>query len=238
MAVALRRGLLAGLVAGLVTGAYLLMVGEPVINQALRYEVVPPGQVQVVSRGVQHGGLVAGAVLYGVALGGVFAIVLAVLAQRLRGGSAWDRSIRLAAVAFATIWLVPFLKYPSNPPGVGDPSTIGQRSSWYLVMVAVSLGASIAAWWLVRRLADRGVEPWRRQLTVGAGYVAVVGLALALLPDIPQRITVSAQVLWEARLASASGQALLWSVLGAAFGVLSIRAEERERPDVAVGAGG
>ncbi|HYT26115.1 MAG TPA: CbtA family protein [Actinomycetota bacterium] len=237
MALVLRRGLLAGLVAGLVSGAYLLVAGEPVIDQALRYEVMPAGHVEVVSRGTQHLGLVVGAVLYALALGGVFAFVAFLLEPRLRGGSAWDRSIRLAAVAFATVWLVPFLKYPANPPGVGDPTTVGDRSRLYLAMVAVSLGASVAAWQIARRLAERGVEPWRRQLAVGAGYVAVVGLALALLPQVPVRVLVPAQVLWEARLASASGQALLWAVLGAVFGVLSVRAEDRDRPEVPAGAG-
>jgi hypothetical protein len=58
---------------------------------------------------------------------------------RLRAGSPWERSLRLAASCFAAGWLVPFLEYPSNPPAVGDPATVGLRTRLYLTMVAVSV---------------------------------------------------------------------------------------------------
>src|SRR6266540_3802534 len=160
MALLLRRGLLAGLVAGLVSGVYLLFVGEPVIDQAIRLEAAASGgagAVELLSRGTQKFGLVGATTLYGVAVGGVFALAYQLLEPRMAAGTVWDKAVRLAAAGFGTLFLVPFLHYPANPPGVGDP----------------------------------------------------------------------AELLWRARLASASGQALLWAAMGAAFGALAMRAERR-----------
>jgi len=41
----------------------------------------------------------------------------------------------LALAAFITIALVPMLKYPANPPAVGNPDTIGPRTGLYLSML-------------------------------------------------------------------------------------------------------
>ena len=230
MALVLRRGLLAGLIAGLVSGIYLLFVGEPVIDQAIRLEAAASGgatTVALVSRGMQKVGLLGATTLYGLAVGGVFAIVHQLLEPRMAAGTAWDKAIRLAAAGFGTLYLVPFLHYPANPPGVGDPGTAATRTRLYLAALAASVLVSVAAWLAARRLAELGVERWRRQLAVGAGYLVAVGLADPALPQVPQRVAVPAELLWKARLASASGQALLWAALGAAFGALAVRAEQR-----------
>jgi pimeloyl-ACP methyl ester carboxylesterase len=227
----LRRGLVAGLLAGIVAGLFYLIAGEPVIQQALRYQSAGPAghAVEVFSRGTQRVGLVAGVVLYGTAMGGVFGFLYALLEPRLTRGGAWDRSLKLAGAAFASAWLVPFLKYPSNPPGVGDPATGPERTRLYLTMVAVSLGASVGAWLLSRRLAGRGLPRAPRQLAVGAAYLAVILAAYALLPEVAVETDVPAALLWDARKASAGGQALLWLSLGVSFGWLSLWAEARSR---------
>jgi|RhiMetdeSRZDD1v2_1073273.scaffolds.fasta_scaffold348936_2 hypothetical protein len=240
MALVLRRGLLAGLIAGLVSGVYLLLVGEPVIDQAIRLEAAASGgapAVEVFSRGTQRLGLVGATVLYGLAVGGVFAIIHQLLEPRMAAGTAWDKAIRLAAAGFGTLFLVPFFEYPSNPPGVGDPATAGTRTRLYLAAIALSAVISLLAWLAAHRLAELGVERWRRQLAVGAGYLVAVGLAYTVLPEVSQQVNVPAEVLWEARLASASGQALLWACIGAAFGALGMRAERKAASAAAAPAG-
>lgn len=227
MGIFIRRGLVAGLIAGVAVGLLFFILGEPQIERALEFEVVPPGEesVEVFSRTVQRTGLLGATALYGIALGGVFGFLYPFLAPRLRSRSAWDRSLRIALAGFAAIWLVPFLKYPTNPPAVGDPETINERTVLYLVMAAISLGAAVAAWIAARRLAERGVEPHRRQLLVGTGYLALIAAAYGLLPANTDPIEIPATVLWSARVVSAAGQALLWTLLGAAFGILTLRAE-------------
>jgi uncharacterized membrane protein YidH (DUF202 family) len=232
MASYLRRGLLAGLVAGLAAGVFHLIVGEPVVQQAIGLESAGSGPhaAEVFSRATQRVGLLAGVALYGVALGGVFGFLYALLEPHLRAASAWQRSLGLAAVAFASAWLVPFLKYPSNPPGVGEESTIGQRTRLYLAMVALSIATSVGAWLLARHLERRGMPTAPRQLLVGAGYLAVILGLYALLPPFTDEIGIPAGVLWNARRVSAGGQALLWLVLGAGFGWLAVRAEAARGP--------
>jgi len=53
------------------------------------------------------------------------------------------------------VYLVPFLKYPANPPAVGQADTIGARTGWYLVAVLASVMLTVAVVWLARTLANR-----------------------------------------------------------------------------------
>lgn len=69
----------------------------------------------------------------------MFGIAFAFFRERLSAKSDWSRSLSLAAALFAGAALLPFLKYPANPPGIGEPSTIGSRTSSYLAMVVLSL---------------------------------------------------------------------------------------------------
>src|SRR5690606_16859101 len=99
-----------------------------------------------VSRGLQKSaGLLTAALVYGVALGGIFALVFAVCYGRVARAGPRATAYGLAAAAFVVVYLVPFLKYPAGPPGATDPATIGRRTLLYVTMVAVSVLAAIAA---------------------------------------------------------------------------------------------
>ncbi len=227
MASYIRRGLLAGLLAGLVTGAFHFWVSEPIIERALTYEVAPPGEhvVEIFSRDTQRVGLMAATALFGLSLGGIFGLLYPFVSRRLRTNAAWESSMRVALAGFASAWLVPFIKYPANPPAVGDPDTIGLRTAFHLTMIAVSIGAAIFAWMAARRLRSSKLKTHQRHLVVGTGYLAVLIAAHALLPNSPDAITIPAKLLWDFRVASVVGQALLWAVLGVSFALLTIRAE-------------
>jgi predicted cobalt transporter CbtA len=227
MGTCIRRGLVAGLVAGVAAGLWFFVLGEPQIERALTFEAVPPdpSSVEVFSRTVQRAGLSGATALYGMALGGVFGFLYPILAPRFRSGSSSQRSLRLALAGYAAIWFVPFLKYPTNPPGVGDPNTINQRTWLYVAMLGVSIAAAVGAWMALRALAERGVGRHRRQLAVGVAYLAVIGAAYGLLPPNTDPILIPANILWSTRVVSAAGQALLWTLLGAVFGLLTLRAD-------------
>jgi len=232
-----RSGALAGLAGGGAMALVLRLVGEGPIGQAVAVERARPGPHQeMFSRGTQQVGGMAATLLYGLAVGTVLAVTLAAVGHRLRG-DAWQRSVRLAAVAFATAFLVPFLKFPANPPAVGDPATIGRRTALYLVMLAWSLVATWAGWRGLRWLRLRGISDARALPDAVALTALVVAVGLAALPGSPDAVTAPATLIWRFRVASLAGAAAFWSVTGVVLGWLldtGRRAHERhdhERDD-------
>ncbi|MEJ0097066.1 MAG: CbtA family protein [Bauldia sp.] len=119
--------------------------------------------------------------------------------------------------------MVPQLKYPANPPSVGQPDTIGYRTELFFAMLVVSLVAAAAATWIRGRLVPR-LGGWNATLAVGAGFVVVIAVAMLLLPginEVPERFP--AVLLWKFRVASLGTQAVLWITLGLVFGGLTQR---------------
>jgi hypothetical protein len=235
-----RRGLVVGVIAGLLAGLFAFVFGEPRVQDAIDIENAAAAQASVslmpvpahvgdwvVSRPEQRGGLFLATALYGVAAGGLFAIAFAVLRGRGAKRDDWQLSTRLAAAIFVAIVLVPFVKYPANPPAVGDPATIGDRTTYYVILLVGSALAMLAAArvvWSVR--AD--APPWQRPLLGAGTFIAVAGgLALALpsVQEIPDDFP--AWLIWQFRLSSLGTQAVLWAALGIGFGIASHRAARR-----------
>jgi predicted cobalt transporter CbtA len=242
----LKIGALAGAAAGLALAVFLWLVGEPAIQDAIRLEraraaaataeatgTAAAQHTEMFSRGVQQIGGGAGALVYGISMGLVFAVVLVAVRHRLVARDDWRRAVQLAAAGFVTIFLVPFCKYPANPPAVGDPDTITRRTVLYLIVLAWSCIATWAGWRLLRflrserHLADPAAVP--AALAVWALLVAV---AFTGVPGTPDRIPsdVPATLLWRFRLATLGGAALFWTVLGLAAGALLARAAASRSP--------
>lgn len=235
----LKRGAISGAAGGLVLAVVLRVLGEPAIGRAVSIESArhPHAGPDMFNRGTQQVGGMVAAAIYGVALGTVFAIVFVAVRHRLTARDDWRRAVALAAVAFTTITLVPFLKYPANPPGVGDPDTIGRRTALYLVVLAWSIVSTWGAWRALRWLRARGVaSEWRGPLTV-ALHVLLVGLGFLALPPIRDAVTVPATLLWRFRVASLAGTASYWVVSGVVFGWLCLRAAARSEARQVAAAG-
>ena len=175
------------------------------------------------TRRVQLVGGSTGAVIAGIALGLLLAVVFAAVRHRLAGRDDWRRAMTVAATAFLTVYLVPWLKYPANPPAVGNPDSIGQRTALYIVMIAWSIVATWAAWRLHRWLRANGRPEHHRVPATLALYAGLVGLGLVALPANPDAITAPAQLVWRFRLASLGGSAAYWTVCGTVFGWLRLR---------------
>ena len=221
----LRRGAIAGAAGGLASALVLLVVGERSISRAIALEQARAGDApahEMFSRHVQLAGGALGTLIAGAAFGLIFAVVFASVRHRLAGRDDWRRATTLAAVAFLAVYVVPWLKYPANPPAVGDPDTIDQRTALYVVMVAWSIVAVWGAWRLHRYLRARGREDHLRVPAAVATWAAVVAAGLALLPGNPDAITAPAQLVWRFRLASLAGAASFWAVCGTTFGWLCL----------------
>ncbi len=235
----LRRGMAAGLLAGLLAGLFAFLVGEPILDQAIALEGSSHahegggnvhgggGEEEIFGRTTQKVGLFFATGLFGVTVGGAFGIGYAFFRERLAAGSDLKRSISLAGAIFAGAFLIPFLKYPANPPSVGDPSTIRERTAAYFTLVALSLLAILLAWLAARTLEARGVDALRRRLIVGAGLVGVVGVLFLLLPAAPSAGGFPSGTLWAFRLSSLGTQLAFWTGLGLLFGVLCERARKK-----------
>ena len=227
----LRRGMVAGLLAGLLAGFFALLVGEPLVDQAVQIEEASAIEHQeegVFSRSAQRVGLFFATGLFGVTVGGLFGLVYVYFRTRLVSRSEWNRSLSLAGSLFAGAFLIPYLKYPANPPTVGEPATIGERTASYLAMVALSLLLVLAAWYTVRLLRERGVGAPARQLVVGAGAIVVVAVLFLTLPAAPDPGGFPSGLLWSFRLSSLGTQLVFWAALGVAFGLLGEWANRKE----------
>ncbi len=233
----LRRGLAAGLLAGLLAGLFAFFFGEPPLEGAIQLEEAAAveeaagdhEEEEVFSRSTQRVGLFFATGLSGAFVGGLFGIFYAYFRGRLGSGSDWGRSVSLAAAIFAGAVLIPFLKYPANPPTVGDPDTIGVRTASYLAMVTLSLLVILGAWYAARTLRARGeVDTPARQLGVGLGIAVAVGALFLVLPAAPDPGEFPAGLLWDFRLSSLGTQFVLWAGLGVIFGLLCERANRRE----------
>jgi predicted cobalt transporter CbtA len=107
---------------------------------------------------------------------------------------------------------------------VGDPATIGSRTTAYFAMVGLSLLAVLVTWYAARVLRERGVSAPVRQTTVGLGLVGILAIAFAALPAAPSPGEFPSGLLWDFRLSSLGTQAVFWTGLGVVFGLLCERA--------------
>jgi predicted cobalt transporter CbtA len=243
------RGMLIGIVAGILSFAFLKVVGEPAVDRAIAFESqmdevkdkakkdeamakgmpapVEDYDPELVSRPVQAGiGLFTGVTVYNTAFGGLFALVFALAYRRMGDFGPRTTAALLAVSGIVCVYIAPNLKYPANPPSVGDPDTIGMRTGLYFAMIAISLAAMIAAWMLRNRLVAR-FGGWNAALISGAAYIVVVvitALALPSVNEVPEAFP--AVVLWQFRTASIGAQIIMWATIGLAFGALTERAEK------------
>lgn len=170
-------------------------------------------------------GLFVAVMVYSTAFGGLFGLAFAFAYGRVPGAlTPQALSALLAATGFVAIYLVPNLKYPANPPAVGDHDTIGVRTALYFVMIAISLAAMVGSATLARALGAQ-LTKWNANLAVTGSYILIVVVAALAMPtvnEVPEHFP--AVLLWQFRLASMGAQFIMWATLGLLFGALVERA--------------
>ena len=217
----LRNGAIAGIGGGAALALFLLLVGESSISDAIAIEEAGGhGGDAMFSRTVQLVGGGVGSLIIGAALGAIFGTVFAAARHRLPGREDWQRSLWLAAAAFVTIQLVPALKYPSNPPAVGDPDTVGQRTGLYVLLVAFMVIAGLATARFAGWLARRDTTAQTRLMLSAGMWLALVTAALIFFPPAPDPVNAPATLVWHFRMASLGGVLAFWTATSCAFGVL------------------
>ncbi|MGV9544035.1 CbtA family protein [Nocardia beijingensis] len=249
----LLRGLLAGLIAGLLAATVGYFVGEPKVDAAIAIEEAhsshaesPDGhshgehaestgghshgdeEEPLVSRGGQKFGQFLALGLAGLALGAIYASV-AHFARRYTTLSGPRLALTLGVAGWAAIVAVPFFKYPANPPAVGDPDTINERTVLWLAAVVlgiVAVGAAVAAF-----TALRTQLPTFRLIGGVAAFVLVTVVGYVFLPGVNEvSADFPATLLWQFRVASLAETATLWACLALGFAALTEFATRTDTP--------
>ena len=243
------RGLLAGALAGVLAFAVARIFVEPVIERAIGYEdgvgaaheamETAAGHgghehgVELFTRGVQANiGMGFGVLAFSIAMGALFAVVFAVTYGRFGNVSARVLSLLIAGAMLLSLYVVPALKYPANPPAVSLDETIRQRTLLYLLMVVVSAALLVGAVCLGRQLVAR-LGAWNATLVAAGGYVVAMAIVMLVLPTIdetpgPLRDGAGnivfggfpADDLYQFRLYSLAVQVVMWTTIGPVFAAL------------------
>ena len=240
------RGFAAGALAGLLAFAFGRVMAEPLIQRAIDYAdgrsaaenalrraaglAATAPDPELFSRAFQRNvGLGVAMLLSGAAIGGLFAVAYVLVTRIMRPGVR-PRTIALsiAGAGFAGVFLLPFLKYPASPPGVGHPDTIHARGLLYLAMLAISVASVVATVVAARRCGS-----WNGGLLAALGLAIWLAIVMTLMPghaETPEPLRNSsgtlvypgfpADVLYQFRLYAVIAQVILWGTLGLVFGAL------------------
>lgn len=235
----LGRMVLAGLIAGTLSGVYSLLVTERAIEPALELEEARAAAGggahdhagELFGRGEQLAGGFLGTLLAGVVLAVVFTAVYALVRHRLPGRTDLTRVYLLAGIGFGVLALLPALKIPANPPAVGDPATVGTRTTIYGAVLLCGIVSAMLVAALVSFLQSRAVGAAATATAAVGALALLLCLILVLVPGNPDPIAadVPAAMVWDFRVASLGQLAVLWTTLGLAGGWL---VERLHRPPI------
>lgn len=228
-----------GLVAGLLVALFHFVLTEPLMERAIEIEKSlhqvqeTTGETLLVDRKAQRAGLFLGFALYGLTWGLIFSVIYHVLQDRLRDLSTLVSNSVPVLLTGWSVALFPFLKYPANPPGVGDPETVQYRQTLYLAFIALSVVITCLAFVLQRSLSRpsaAGRRAWSKWAIVLGTYAAPAVLLYMAFPPNSDAVLMPADLVWTFRLLSFAGLALFWIAYAVGFAWFAIRAE-RERSE-------
>ena len=233
--------LLSGAIAGTVLGAINQALVEPYIDRAISLEtqdaikegeVIDPVELQNY-RLWQKGGEIAAGTILGMSFGALFGVVFVYSRSLLlpQSNSNIRKALVLAGIMWFVLFLIPALKYPANPPAVGDPETIYYREALYIGLLAIS-GFSALGLALLYRKLGRTPNNKNRIIIVPLIYAAIIVGAFLILPPNPDKISAPVDLVQGFRIASAFTMSIFWGLLGLILGALWDRAKPHETAQI------
>ena len=223
--------LLSGAFAGLIHGTVNFAIVEPYLDQAIgienqnlfaagEEEDTPEFWVEYEGyRMWQKGGQILAGVILGTSVGALFGIVFALSRNSLPGNHDVKKSLILAGIMWFTLYLIPFLKYPANPPTVGDGETVVLRAILYLSFIAISGLGALAFYKLSAKFKDK------KKLVSLIGYGVFISIVFFAMPENPDEITAPMNLVNEFRLMSVLGVSSFWISIGIILGLFWNRFE-------------
>ncbi len=221
-----------GVIAGIILAFLNLGIVEPTIDKAIALEVqkqVSSGENVNMSELIdyrywQKAGAFAGGAIYGAGLAALFGVIFVFTRNKLPGKNNKQKAIFLAGIMWFVLFLMVALKYPANPPAVGDPETIYYRETLYVGYIMISglaaLGMSVI--WIKTRINSK-------KIIIPLMYAAIMVTAYAVMPSNPDKIEISMDLIQTFRVLTATTIGVFWGILGIIFGSLWDKFLCRER---------
>ena len=217
--------LISGFTAGTIHGAVNLVIVEPYLDEAISIENrnlfasgdaedTPQFWVEYNSyRDWQKSGqLLAGGIL-GMSIGALFGIVFAYSRNSLPKGHTVKKTFALAAIMWLVIFLIPFLKYPANPPTVGEADTVILRQTLYLLFIAISGFSAVGFFVLYKKLENK------KYLAV-VGYAVFITTVFFIMPPSPDEVTAPMDLVNGFRTMSVMAVTIFWIAEAIILGLL------------------
>ena len=221
---------IAGVIAGLLVGGFYNLFQVPVMERAIALEEERAASVRSSSAGAEEGsgaevtlgvqriGMVFGTVIMGAVLGIFFAAGFVLLYRAAPDWSAVWVALTVGAMGFWSLSLFPFIRYPLNPPGVGDETTLVARQLGQLLFMLISAAAVGVVLDAFRRINQNYTAVARRRVWYGAtlGVYAILAVLMVLVfPGNPDPALVPIDLLELFRALTMSGQFLMWALMAA-----------------------
>ena len=232
----LPTALLMGVIIGFVVAAYMNIFNVPVMEWAIDLEGKAAAEVEggeetelplaaLTSLGGQRIGMSLAFAVIGVLYAAVFTGLYHLMRRATPGWSPWAWASIAGLLGFWAVSMFTQIKFPLNPPGVGDEGSLLARQGFQFIFMMVSTGSVALVLYGVGFVNRNhsGKARWIRYTSIGLAY-AVVALLLAFaipsvrdtVPDwLPQELTILF------RSFTAAGHFLLW--IGIALATVGYR---------------
>lgn len=216
--------LVSGALAGTIHGMANLAIVEPYLDEAIgienqnlfaagEEEDTPEFWVEYNSyRDWQKGGQVLAGAILGTSIGALFGIVYALSRRALPEGNEMKKAFVLSAIMWFSIYIIPFLKYPANPPTVGDGETVVLRAVLYLSFIAIS-GFGVVGFYQIYKRLEKG-----KKFVAFAGYAVFIAAVFVLMPPNPDEITAPMDLVNGFRAMSVVAVTVFWIALAFILG--------------------
>ena len=212
-----------GVIAGIILALLNLGIVEPTIDKAIALEVqkqVSSGENVNMSELIdyrywQKAGAFAGGAIYGAGLASLFGVIFVFARNKLPGKNNKQKAIVLAGIMWFVLFFMVALKYPANPPAVGDPETIYYREMLYVAYIMISGFAALglAVIWIRTNMNSK-------RIIIPLIYAAIMVTAFVVMPSNPDKIEISMDLIQTFRILSAITIGVFWAILGIIFGSL------------------
>ena len=164
-------------------------------------------------RSWQKGGQILAGAILGTSIGSLFGIVYALSKKSLPSRNNIGTTLILAGLMWFTLFVIPFLKYPANPPTVGDGETVVLRGILYLTLIAISGFLAIGFYQIFKRLKAKN-----RILPI-IGYGVLMSMVFFVMPENPDEISTSMELVNGFRVVAFLTGTVFWFTLALFLGV-------------------